>query len=127
MSDSARAEPDTPADPPDPDCPGPTREECNLAVLTHLLGTFTFVVGALVVFLVKRDSEYITDQAREALNFQLTMLLPQLMGCFLTWPCCSYLLVPVVMIPNFVLCVIAAVAANSGQRYRYPVAIRLIS
>ncbi|MGA0735161.1 MAG: DUF4870 domain-containing protein, partial [Steroidobacteraceae bacterium] len=48
----------------------------SLAALVHLSGIFTLFIGPLVVYLSRRDEpDRIRDAAREALNFQITLLL----------------------------------------------------
>jgi uncharacterized Tic20 family protein len=106
---------------------GPTRDECNLAMLAHLLGIFSGFVGPLVIWLLKKDeSGFVADQAREALNFQITMALALVVCIMLKVILIGILLVPVVFVVNFILCIVAAVAASKGKRYRYPFALRLV-
>ena len=68
----------------------PDKEERNWALIAHLsaiagmlvpfVGT---ILGPLVVWLLKReDSEYVADQAKEALNFNITMFLGYMI-CFI--------------------------------------------
>ncbi len=112
---------------PPPSSSEPTTDERNLATIAHLLGILLSFLGALVVWLVKKDSSpFVAHQAKEALNFQITMLLAAVVAsltCFVIGP----VLTPVVWAGNVVFCILAAVSASQGQRYRYPVALRLIS
>jgi hypothetical protein len=105
----------------------PSKDDCTMAMLAHLLGIVTGFLGALIIWLIKKDqSAFVDDQGKEALNFQITM--------FIAWIACSalsliligLLLVPVLLIANLVLCIMGGLAANKGEKYRYPVAIRLI-
>ena len=100
-----------------------------MAMLAHLLGIFTWFIGALIIWLMKKDqSEFINDQAKEALNFQLTIGIGYVAMMVLT--CLTLglaaLLWPVIGIVALIFCIIACIAANKGERYRYPFAIRLI-
>ena len=55
----------------------------NIAVLTHLGGIFfSFLPGLIVWLLKKDDSAYIGEQAREALNFQITVLIGYMVASF---------------------------------------------
>jgi uncharacterized Tic20 family protein len=106
---------------------GPSKDDCNIAMLAHLLGIVTGFIAPLVIWLLKKDeSAYIAQEAKEALNFQITMSI----AFFAAWILCfifiGFLLMPVLVIANFVLCIIAAVTAAKGQGYRYPIAIRLV-
>ena len=48
----------------------------NIAVLTHLGGIFFSFVPGLIVWLLKKDENtYVGEQAREALNFQISVLI----------------------------------------------------
>jgi len=107
---------------------GPSKDECNLAMLSHLLGIFSGFVGALILWLVRRDQDgFVAEQAKEALNFQITIALALFASIMLKLLLIGFLLVPIVFIVNFVLCVVAAVNASKGTAYRYPFALRLIN
>jgi len=108
--------------------PSPSKDECNLAMLAHLLGMFTGFVGALVLWLVRRDQDdFATEQAREALNFQITMAIALLASIMLKVLLIGFLLFPILLVVNFVFCLLAAIKAARGEAYRYPVTLRLVS
>jgi hypothetical protein len=97
----------------------------NIAVLAHLGGIFFGFVPALILwFLKKDDNPYIGAQAREALNFQITVLIGYVAACFVLM---GFLLLPAIYVANLVFCVIAAVNVSKGADYRYPLSLRLIS
>jgi uncharacterized Tic20 family protein len=105
----------------------PNKDECNLAMLAHLLGIFTGVVGALVLWLVKKeDGGFVADQAREALNFQITLAIAFIASIALKIILIGALFIPILFIANFVLSLVAAIAASKGKSYRYPFALRLV-
>lgn len=106
----------------------PTKDDRNMAMLSHLFGIFTGFVGALVLWLVKRDENgFVADQAREALNFQITMAIALVASILLKVLLIGILLVPILFIVNFIFCIIAAISASKGNTYRYPFALRLVS
>lgn len=106
----------------------PSKDECNLGMLAHLVGIFSSFVGALILWLVKRDENgFVQEQSREALNFQITIALALVASVMLKFVLIGFLLFPLVLLINFVFCIIAAVAASKGKHYRYPFAIRLIN
>jgi uncharacterized Tic20 family protein len=108
--------------------PSPTKDERNLAMLAHLLGIFTSFIGPLVIWLVKKDeSAFIADQAREALNFQITIAIALFASIMLKVILIGILLVPIVFILNFIFSIVAAVSASKGKAYRYPLALRLVT
>ena len=105
----------------------PSKDDCNLAMLAHLLGIFTSFVGALIIWLVKKDeSAFIAQEAAEALNFQITVALGWILAMMLTMILIGFLLYPVLLIGNLVFCILAAVSASKGQGYRYPLTLRLV-
>lgn len=103
-------------------------DEKNIVVLTHIGGTVFSFIPALIVWLLKRDdSPYIADQAREALNFQITVLIAQVISSILIVILIGFVLMGIIWLANIILCIIAAVAASKGEYYRYPFALRLIN
>lgn len=106
----------------------PSNDDRNIATITHLAGTIFFFVPALVVWLLKKDdSLYIADQAKEALNFQITVSLAMFISNILVFVIIGFALIPIVWITNIIFCIIAAVATSKGETYRYPLCLRLIS
>ena len=87
------------------------------------------VLGPLLIWLLKKDqSSFIDDQGKEALNFQITIGLFYIGVAILSCVTLGLggLLAPVVWIVAIVFAILGTVAANRGERYRYPLAIRLI-
>lgn len=114
----------------------PSDEERNLAILAHLsgmaglaLGGLIGFLGPLIIFLMKKDSSfYVESQAKEALNFQITLLIIAAVCIGLTIASCGTLfpLAFVPMILQVVFAIIAAISVKDGQPYRYPFNIRFI-
>ena len=91
-------------------------------MLAHLLGIVSGFVGALIIWLIKKDqSAYVDVQGKEALNFQSTMLIA-FVGAWIL----MFILIGMLLMANLVLCIITAVAASKGEHYKYPLAIRLL-
>ena len=106
----------------------PTRDECNLAMLAHLLGIFTGFVGALVLWLVRKDEAgFVAQEAREALNFQITVAIAFAASMILKMVLIGFLLFPMVFLANFIFCILGALATAKGKPYRYPFTLRLIN
>ncbi len=105
----------------------PSKDACTMAMLAHLLGIVTGFVGPLIIWLVKKDEDkFVDDQAKEALNFQLTALILYV-ACSAT----SCLIIPLFIMAGawiavLILSIMAGMKANEGEVYRYPVALRLI-
>lgn len=108
--------------------PETTANDKNIAVLTHLGGIFFSFVPALIVWLLKKDDNpWLGTQAREALNFQISVLLAYLVCYVLIFILIGFVLMAAVWVANIVMCILAAVKTSQGQEYRYPFALRLIN
>lgn len=101
-------------------------EQRSIAMLVHLGGIFFGFLPSLIVFLVKKDDPYLCEQAKEALNFQITMLIAMVVAWISMFLLIGFLLMPAVGITNLVLCIIAGIKTNNGENYRYPFALRLV-
>ena len=121
---------------PDPGTPPPIPEQQqqeisqdskNLAMLCHLLGLLTNFLGPLILWLIKKDDDaFVDEQGKEALNFQITLMLAGIVAGATTCIGIGIILIPVVGIADLVFSIMACVAASKGEHYRYPVAIRLV-
>jgi uncharacterized Tic20 family protein len=118
-----------------PGAPGTVSDEDRtLSMLCHLLGILTGFLGPLVLWLVKKDSSpFLDHHGREALNFQITVMLVMLALGSVTFVLMFFiigiLLVPVMMIVGILALVaeiIAAIAAQKGEWHRYPFCLRLV-
>lgn len=100
----------------------------HLSALVGLLGNgIGFLLGPLAVWLIKRDDDpFVDDQGKEAVNFQITMLIAALISGLLILVLVGIFLLFVVMVLMIVFPIIAGIKANEGQRYRYPLTIRFI-
>jgi hypothetical protein len=96
-------------------------------------GSVGFFIGPLVIWLMKKDTmPFVNDQAREALNFAITVSLACFVLLFLTilsMGIGALLTIPLMMIIGItalILVIIAAIKAHEGVAYRYPFALRLV-
>lgn len=115
--------------PPSPPAAGGASDDRNLAMLTHLSGILLGFILPLVFWLMNKDNpakSYLTEESKEALNFQITVLIGYVVCMILTVIIIGAFLLPLVWIFNLVFCIIAALAVNSKGSYRYPIALRLI-
>jgi uncharacterized Tic20 family protein len=101
---------------------------CHLSALVGLLGNgIGFLLGPLVVWLVKKnDDSFIDEQGKEAVNFQITMLLAALVSAILIFVIIGIFLLIVVAIIATVLPIIGAIKASEGEHFKYPFALRLV-
>lgn len=99
----------------------------HLSALIGLIVPFGNVLGPLVIWLVQKDKmAFVDDQGKEALNFQITVFGAAVISAFLMLILIGFLLIFVVGLGALVLTIIAAIKANEGVAYRYPLTIRLI-
>jgi uncharacterized Tic20 family protein len=75
----------------------------------------------------KDESQFVADQARESLNFQISLLIYALISGVLVVVLIGLLLLPIIWVVGVILTIIASVKAANGEAYRYPLTIRLIS
>jgi len=130
--------------PPPPSAGGPPQEERQWAMFAHLsalagglltsaIGGWGFFLGPLVIWLVKKDTmPFVADQAKEALNFNITVsaiFLALLVLSLVTLGIGFIVTLPIMLIVGIaalVLIIMAAIKANDGIAYRYPFTVRLI-
>ncbi len=100
---------------------------CHLSALAGLVIPFGNVIGPLVIWLVQRDkSPFIDDQGKEAINFQLSLLIYTAV-CFLAiLILVGLLLLLALSFGALALTIIASIQARQGVAYRYPLIIRFI-
>jgi uncharacterized protein len=104
-----------------------SKDDKTMGMLSHLLAIFIGFLGPLIIYLVKgKESEFISDQSKEALNFQITVFIALVACGVLSLVLIGFFLIPVVLLGNLILTIMAAIKANDGVKYRYPFAIRLI-
>jgi uncharacterized Tic20 family protein len=96
-----------------------------IVVATHLGGIFFGFVPSLLVYLVKNDG-WIKDNARNALNWQLTTLVYYGICWALVFVIIGLFLPGLVVALNVVFCLIAAVTTSKGEAYRYPLSFEFI-
>jgi len=100
----------------------------HLSALVGLLGNgIGFLLGPLAVWLMKRDDDPFVDaNGKEAVNFQITMMLAAVVSAFLIIILVGFVLLAIIGIMAVVFPIIAGLKAKEGEVYRYPMTIRLI-
>ena len=96
-----------------------------LSHLSALLGV-GFVLPLVVYLAMRKESEYVATNAREALNFHLTVLIYALCCIPLVFVLIGIPLLIVLGLGSLVLAIIATIKASDGQCYRYPLTLRLV-
>jgi len=112
------------------------RDACMWAMFCHLAGLGGFVplapilgsiIAPLIIWQIKKDwFAFVDEQGKEAVNFQISILIYALVAALLCFLCIGFFLLPAVYIFDMVFLLIAAVKVNNGEHYRYPLTIRFI-
>ena len=130
----------SPPQPPQPQQTGPARETnknarmwamfCHLAGvggLLPILPVLGSIIAPLIIWQIKKDDfAFVDEQGKEAVNFQISVLAYAIVAGLLCFACIGFGLLVVVYILDVVFLVIAAIKANDGVHYRYPLTIRFV-
>ncbi|MCC7388865.1 MAG: DUF4870 domain-containing protein [Phycisphaerales bacterium] len=102
----------------------------HLALLGNLVAPIVILIAPLAMWMTrKEDSPFLDDHGREAVNFQISLLIYMLalvpLIAILT---CGVgaLLIPGVYVLGLIGMIMAAKAASRGEFYRYPMSIRFL-
>lgn len=100
---------------------------CHLSAFAGMIIPFGNIIGPLIIWQMKKDeSDYIAYHGKESLNFQITMAIAFLIAWVLVFVLIGVLLLPVLAIFELVMIIIAAIKANDGIKYQYPINFRFI-
>lgn len=98
------------------------------ATLIHIGGILFGFLPALIGYLVLKDrGPFIRAHTATALNFQITILIAYVVGGILTLVLVGFLVLFAAWILTIVFGIMAALAANKGEYYTYPLTIKFIS
>lgn len=121
-------------DPASTSAAAPSAEERQWGMLAHLLALSGFIIpfgnllAPLIVWQVKKETmPFVADQAKEALNFNITMSIAGIVAGLLVLVLIGFVLLPIIGLAWIILTIMAGLKANEGQQYRYPFTLRLIS
>jgi hypothetical protein len=101
---------------------------CHLSALSGYIGVpFGNILGPLVVWLIKKDEMPFVDyNGKEALNFNITVIIASLICIPLVFVLIGIFLLIALAIAALIFTIIAAIKTNNGEYYRYPMTIRFI-
>ncbi len=102
-----------------------------MALIAHIGGGLTCIVAPLIVWLLKKDQGgFAADQAKEALNFQISvgicLVALMILSVVPFVGCLTVVAMPVIGIGSLVLAIVGGIKANEGVAYRYPITLRLV-
>ena len=117
----------------------PDNSEKQFALFVHLSALIGFfipfgnIIAPLVMWQIKKnESAFIDDQGKEAVNFNLTLLiigLALLLLTLITFGLGALLTAPLglaLCVAWLIFAILAGIKANEGIAYRYPYILRLI-
>ncbi|WP_241993139.1 DUF4870 domain-containing protein [Cryobacterium frigoriphilum] len=103
-------------------------DEKMWATLIHVGGVLGYFLPSLIGYIILKDrGPFIRSHAMTALNFQLTILIVTVVGLALTAIFIGFIVLFAAWILNIVFSIMAALAANRGQFYTYPLTIKFLS
>ena len=125
---------ETPVSPIPPVPTESNKDDRTWAMFAHLSSfaghiiPFGHIGGPLLIWLLKKDTmPLVNDQGKEALNFQITMTLAFIIAALSIFVLIGFVLVPAVWLFDVIITIVAAVKANEGVAYRYPLCLRFVS
>ncbi len=99
---------------------------CHLSALTGMVGIG--IMLPLVVYLAMRhESEYLAQNAKEALNFHISIFIYAICCIPLVFLLIGFPLLILIGVGTLVLSIIATIKASDGECYRYPLTLRLVN
>lgn len=102
---------------------------CHLSALSgyNILPGIGFVIGPLILWIIKKQEySFVDEQGKEALNFQLSMMIYMLASAVLIIVLVGFLLLIALGIFQLVMIIVASIKANNGEHFKYPLSIRFI-
>lgn len=101
---------------------------CHLSALAGYMIPFGSVIGPLIIWSMKKDEfPYVNEQGKEALNFQISMLIYFIISAFLVLIVVGILLLIALGIFQLIMIIIASIKANNGEKFVYPLSMKFIN
>jgi hypothetical protein len=98
------------------------------STLVQVGGILFSWIPALIGYLVLKDrGPFVRSHTATALNFQITIFIAYVVGGILSIVVVGIFIIIAAWVLNIVFSIIAAVKANQGEFYTYPLAIRFVS
>ncbi len=98
------------------------------ATLVHVGGILFWFLPALIGYLMLKDrGPFIRQHTATALNFQITIAIAYAVGTVTSLLGIGVLVMIAAGVVSLVFAIIAAIAANNGEYYTYPLALKFVS
>lgn len=100
---------------------------CHIGALAGFVFPFGNIIAPLVIWLIKKEElPLVDDQGKESLNFQISLTIYMVAAGILSIVLIGIPLLIALGVFGLVEVILAAVRANAGERFRYPLNLRLI-
>ena len=98
---------------------------CHLGALAGFIIPFGNIIVPVILWALKKDSSALIDAAgKESINFQISMMIWFLLSGVLCFILVGFVIVPVLIVLEFIWVITAAMKAKEGKPYQYPITIR---
>ncbi|MEZ0272967.1 MAG: DUF4870 domain-containing protein [Methylophilaceae bacterium] len=102
----------------------PTQDSRNISVLMLVLSIFFWFIPALVMFLIKKDDDFVYNNSVALLNFEITLTIAYFALAFI--PILGWLAMMGIGIAALVLLVMSAIKVQNGEPVTFPFTLQLV-
>jgi uncharacterized protein len=119
---------------PTPTVPVIDKEARQWAMIAHASSLVMFlgipfgnIVAPLLVWMFKKQvGPFVDENAKESLNFQISMTIYGIVAGILIFVLVGFALIALLFVADLVLVLVATLRADKGEIYRYPLTIRFL-
>jgi uncharacterized protein len=105
----------------------PSQDEINLAVMMHIGGIFFKFIPSLIVYLVLSEGKpWLKEEAKEALNFELTFVIYYFIAGILVFVLIGIVLLPIIFVIEVILTVTGILSIYGGKKVHFPFIFRFL-
>ncbi len=104
----------------------PTNDEKTIGMLCHITGLIS-IIGPIIVWLLKKDeSAFVDANGKQAINFQLSIIIYSIGSAILLIIGIGLILLFAIGIFAFIMIVVASIKAANGEIFQYPLSLQLL-
>jgi uncharacterized Tic20 family protein len=98
------------------------------SLFAHIGGLLTTFLVPLVIYLIYKDRDpFIRRHAAQALNFQIIIAIAYFVSSLLIFVVIGFITYPLAFIISVIFSIMAAMAANKGEEYTYPMVPQMVT
>lgn len=101
-------------------------DDKTMGMIAHGGAIFLGFWAPLLIMIIKKESPFAQQEAKEALNFQILLAIAYLVSFLLMFVCVGFITFVAAWIVAIVFGVQGAMANNQGRAYRYPFNWRIV-